>query len=467
MKMKQMSNIILVLVMLLQLSACSFDGGRDFNEDGTELVEQNVTEDIADAEPKANTKPLYIIFNFDTEDNRGSEPNLIEGDLTQFGIEENCGIDYIMDTFDAYGAKANFFVNVYEYANYDEDGEYMASLLKHISDRGFEIGLHTHYNENLEFYNKELTEYSFEEQKNILKFGTDFIENATGKRTVVHRGGSYCANEDTIEALKELGVEIDSSFWYGSLHNEFPKIDSSEKYSNQIFKLDENLTEMPVISVFDGNNWRKLDIDSLSYENLIDTFEIMQKSEDFNCVQIMAHSFSFMDINSEKETEPLIVDGSKKIYGEDTADKEKLEKLLNYISESENMEIITFEEYLNKNLDIPDLNENGSFIYLANEELAFRSNMIEFSQDGNLINMKNCFESSEAVQYAWNITDMSGNLISKTKYAEDATMNYDFSGKSGIFKVKSYVAHPDGRKVSIWCAKITVENGEIINLERL
>ena len=56
---------------------------------------------------------LYVIFTVDVEDNRGNEPHLIEGDLREFEIQENCGVDYIMDTFEKYKYKAVFFVNIY------------------------------------------------------------------------------------------------------------------------------------------------------------------------------------------------------------------------------------------------------------------------------------------------------------------------------------------------------------------
>lgn len=455
---RRVISLLLACTMVMQVVGCASDKEIDVKTDVTEETEEVVSTE----------KPLYVICNFDVEDKRGNEPNLIEGDLSRFGIAENCGVDYIMDTFETYGGKATFFVNVYEYPCYDEDGEYMSSLLKRMSDRGFEVGLHTHSNSELGdgFYSKDLTNYSKEEQEKILKFGVDFIENATGIQPISHRGGAYEVNSDTLAALEKLGMRIDSSLYKERVGNELAGLYEQEKYSNQAFKISEQLMEIPIVNVFNGKKWLKLDFKEMSYEELIDAVNAVQKSGDFNCVQIMAHSFTFIRQEGNEGEEPLLTEGNRLIYGEDTKEKHKLESFLKYVSETNNMELVSFEEYLNMDLEIPELKENGSYIYLKNEPLAFRNSMIEIKRDASVVTMYNSFESSERIQYAWYVTDEGGEVVYATDYQENADAEFDFIGKSGVFTLKAYVKDEADNKVSSNFATVKVDNGEILSIER-
>lgn len=418
----------------------------------------------SDTQTFAKKDPLYVIFNFDVEDNRGSEPYLIEGDLSEFGIEENCGVDYIMDTFDTYGAKACFFTNVYEYQNYDSDGAYMTSLLQRMNERGFEIGLHTHPNQYLDFYKKVLTACSYEEQVKILQFGIDFVENAIGKKPVVHRGGSYRVNDETFAALKQVGCPIDSSFWKGNAFNEFTERYRGKNLGNQNFYTEEGVVEIPVINLFNGSEWRKLDLEWLSVEEIINCFEFFYESEDYNCVQIMGHSFSFSRLHGEPGEIPLVQDGNKSIYGPKYVNKKKLEALLDYISKTDNIEIVTFEEYLKLNLDMPELGEDGSPIYLANEHLAFQPSDILAERSGSLVTLRNSFEGSVPLQYNYVTYNERSEKVDTGEYTDSPEYTIDFLGKSGTFTVKAYVRDDNDNRSSCFSTEIVVEDGKIIQV---
>ena len=157
--------------------------------------------------PQANISnrenKLQVIFTIDTEDKYGNIPNMIECD---FGEDGNCGVDWIMDAFEAYDMRAVFFVNIYEHLRYsDEYDGYMENLLARISSRGHEVGLHSHSEETLDFYLDELTDCTYEQQEKIISYGVDFIEEHTGKKPISFRGGGYKVNDDTFDILEKQG----------------------------------------------------------------------------------------------------------------------------------------------------------------------------------------------------------------------------------------------------------------------
>lgn len=130
-------------------------------------------------------KKLKMIITIDTENNVSAVPNAIECD---FGIEGNCGVNYIMEQFEKRKMRGVFFTNIYEHSNYHGDwANYIEKLVGRIFSRNHEVGLHTH--ENPPIFPKVLREYDYDEQKKIIEYGTNFIKEITGKSPISHRGG--------------------------------------------------------------------------------------------------------------------------------------------------------------------------------------------------------------------------------------------------------------------------------------
>lgn len=294
----------------------------------------------------AEKHAINLILTVDVEDANGSAPYRIEGDI---GLEENCAMPYIMDTFEAYDMPAVFFVNVYEEPLYNGtpyEG-YMASLCKEIHDRGFEVALHTHNcSKNSVFCSGNLRDYGYEDQLRILEWGTSFIEAATGQKPIAFRGGAYGVNFDTFQALEKLGYKYDSSSYYGHEGNRFGKHKTVSLVSRAPGNT-EKLIEFPVVIVFNRNGKiSKLDLDRLSYEEIVDVLEMMQRTPGFKTAQLMLHSYSFERLSPEAEDElPIVENGKKPIYGEDAADKEKLKRLLAYLRDHPYINVVDFREY--------------------------------------------------------------------------------------------------------------------------
>lgn len=402
---------------------------------------------------------LDVIFTVDVECQFGNIPYRIEGDLSEFGIKENCGINYIMDTFSAYDAKLVCFVNIYEHALYEP--EYMPSLLRRIAQRGHEVALHAHKppSRQLPFFAKDLFNCSLEEQKQIIAYGRDYIFQATGKYPVSYRAGGYSANDFIFEALHDTGFRIDSSVYYMHRNNHFKEYSNRK---NQIFRAN-GIIEFPIVVVWNGHIWRKLDINSLTEDELISTFEIIRKSNIYNAVQCMFHSFSFTNADSVIKVKNF---GKSFIYEERKSEKKKLENLLKFLRSSDKYRILTFEEYLKEDPYVPE----DDVIYLANRELtAFKYSDIEVLYDENVLTLVNHFKL-DGIQYAYYFRPVERQGQGPkydSQYQSNNTYRIELNKDSnGIYYVKAYVNYKGGKGTSIIPYFVRISHGKVLSVER-
>jgi len=322
---------------------------------------ETITRDLDYSLTEAHN-PINLIFTIDVEDCRGGVPNLIEGNLGEKG---SYGVDYIMDTFEKHDMKAVFFTNVYEDINYSGEYEdYMENLVADIDSRGHEVALHSHENSLLgDFYNKSIANYDVEQQTEIIEYGCSFIEKATGRRPVSYRGGAYIANDDTFEAMRRCGIKYDSSSFYFHENNAF----SGYAAVNQSYDVN-GVMEFPVVSIYDcSGKENKMDIDRLSWEQLIAVIRQMQLKEDFPVLQIMFHSFTFLEQNPYGQQVSIIDEGDKQVYGVDIPDRESFEHLLEAISQDDSINVITFRDLEEMNYQAPSLSSDDIF-YVPTEK---------------------------------------------------------------------------------------------------
>lgn len=300
--------------------------------------------------------PIYLIITVDVEDERGGVPNLIEGDLGDKGI---WGVDYIMEQLEKRDMHGVFFTNVYENVNYTGEYEgYMEELVRRIDSRGHEVALHSHENPLLtDFFDKTIDSYEVDRQTEIIEYGCSFIENATGRRPISYRGGSYIANDDTYEALRRCGIRFDSTSFYFHYNNRF----SSYAAINQSFAVGD-IIEFPVISIYDrSGKENKLDIDRLFWQEVIDIIRQMQRQEDFPAVQIMFHSFTFLEHNPYGDDTPIYDEGNKQIYDVDVPDYHNFEALLDAVAQDDTIQVVTFRELAELGYTAPDLDSDAVF----------------------------------------------------------------------------------------------------------
>ena len=171
---------------------------------------------------------LYIFPTIDVEGVHGRNP-FAQMALGDIGLHENWGTLRLAELFQEHNVTATFFVDVYESSLYG--GAIVQKLCQDIHECGQEVGLHTHpswrddprdfkWLRKLKaansFFPQEkdfLFKCSLEEQVEILRWGAEFIHSSTGHYPVSHRAGGYGANINTLKALKEVGVPMDSSMF--------------------------------------------------------------------------------------------------------------------------------------------------------------------------------------------------------------------------------------------------------------
>lgn len=291
---------------------------------------------------------LRVVITVDVE----QAPSLAE---CEFSNGESCGISYIMDQLEQRNMRGVFFTNVYEHPACP-DG-YMAGLVKRMSQRGHEVALHAHPNPKLDFYQKSLYGCSYQEQLKILGYGTEYIQKHTGKRPISFRGGACSCNEATFRVLSELGYRIDSSCFYGAPE----KGECRPKYFrslNQVTKIG-SLTEFPVVVVSDrSGSMQKFDLNALDTKDLIALTEDMKARKGFSAVQFMLHSFSFLE-QSDQSSDPSF--STKDGCAIDRNLTKRFEDFLDYLKNDPGIEVVTFEEYAEKELPLPPLWGDGVF----------------------------------------------------------------------------------------------------------
>ena len=133
----------------------------------------------------------------------------------------------------------------------------MRDACKLLKDLGQDVQLHTHPGwridkrdsiklQNLKLSNSYLcsrkdfmTKLCLNEQIDILNHGKDIINDWIGTEVIAHRSGGYSINENTVKALKNVGIKIDSSMQilHPNCHFNFSK--------NSLYNKD-GLIEIPV-----------------------------------------------------------------------------------------------------------------------------------------------------------------------------------------------------------------------------
>jgi len=300
-------------------------------------------------------RKLYIFITVDTEDKYGEIPYLFECD---FGDKGSCGVNYIMDELEKRDMHGVFFTNIYEHNNFHNEYEnYMEKLVKRISQRGHEVGLHDH--KNVKIYRE--TYLNYESVSDIISYGTDFIKRHTGKEPVSYRGGAYRCSDVLLKVLSDKSYKVDASYYVTHPINGGRNINTVYHSFNQVTKI-ENLLEFPIINCFnDKGQLKKFDINWLDYKELVDITEQMKKRDGFNAASLIFHSFSFIDQKGSDNQEPVFVCGNHKAYGISKPLMKRFEDFLDYLYNDPDIEVVTYEEYLKLNLPLPSFWNDGIF----------------------------------------------------------------------------------------------------------
>jgi len=263
----------------------------------------------------------------------------------------NFGLERILSILEENGIKGVFFFNVYEYI--PTRNWWIKSMASDIDNRGHDIQLHTHpqwaYNKDKPF----MHQYTLKEQIEIISTGKQLLLEWTRKPIIAHRAGAYGANINTIKALEENKIFLDSSFFFS---HGWCKLNGEGKgfKANRVSRYGL-VTEIPVnvfyiqdvpsifagarpvqnISKYDINQWIDEHILMRAIDNALDA--------KIDIIVFFLHSFSFIETRSDGKQIPR-VDVIR-----------KFQNILRYLKEK-NINFVTFRQ-------IEDLRKSGLLRY--------------------------------------------------------------------------------------------------------
>ncbi|MBI5747762.1 MAG: polysaccharide deacetylase family protein [Nitrospinae bacterium] len=240
---------------------------------------------------------MYLLITIDTENPYKDTPM---EDWIYCNFNGECfGIERIMNALDKHGIRGTFFVDVYE--RYNSGNEKIADVCRLIDKKGHDVELHTHPVEG------NLSDMPFEKQKEIISDGVKFISSILNKSPVAHRAGSYMADLDTLKALKENGILIDSSNFFEVSPLGITK--NRAIFYDGVFEIPVTYFHVPfkpIIKLIGKTLGRKIfyngnckyDINWCSLSGLKSMIERYRRA-DVRIVNLFMHSFSFIDEESQ------------------------------------------------------------------------------------------------------------------------------------------------------------------------
>lgn len=297
---------------------------------------------------------IYVLITVDTEnpqfpllDNKYNSDILLPEHNTQFD-----GIFTLFTLLEALDLKATFYLDIYEKELFGE--KYEATLIDEIMKRGHDIQLHTHPVWLMDSVNRKkvyMWDYTYDEQIQILDYGIDTIKKMSGKTVIAHRGGSYGINDDTIKALKTVGISYDSSVFSMNCKTKKCFADNGVTGGNAI-RCENGVTELSISKYYTFNQdniWekrmrkddmaqRKVDINFTSLSKIKKIVSLF-KMHQIHYLNLFMHSFSFY----------------KCFYGWKAKYEKNLQqdlrlivetyKILEYLKSNKSIEVVTVDQF--------------------------------------------------------------------------------------------------------------------------
>jgi len=252
-------------------------------------------------------KKINVFITVDTEDSIGGafkDANLkpVGPEKRVFGEIENkeYGIPLIMDIASRYECHITFFVETVNKYCFGE--EETRKVCQYILNHGHDVQLHIHP-EYLNFtltdprqmkFSDRIGNYKIEKQIELLREGIRILTENGAPRPIAFRAGGFAANEDTLNALREIGFLIDSSYNRAYLQNPCLFEDNGTNdlsYQNGIW-------EFPVTNFIESTKLRPkrfmpMDINGVDFHEM--KFVLNQaKTKGPRNITIVLHSFSFI-----------------------------------------------------------------------------------------------------------------------------------------------------------------------------
>lgn len=283
---------------------------------------------------------MYITITVDTENlqtplkNNDYDFNVIDYEVNK----ENITSSRLINIFGKYKISAVFFLAINEIDKFGK--ETYKNLISKLNKAEQDIQIHSHpFWSDKDKKRINMYEYTLQEQKKLIKNMINDLKELGCSNILAHRAGAYGANNDTIEALKENSIFIDSSYFY---HHSNCQIKANKV--NAFSKLN-GLLEIPVtgffritylkfffINIHLKKQFIKTDLNSSTLDELIYFVEEAKKNG-LNFMNFFLHSYSLMSFNKATKSFTLNDKEEKKLLG-----------FLEYLNTQEDIKIINFKQ---------------------------------------------------------------------------------------------------------------------------
>ena len=304
---------------------------------------------------------LTIVPTIDVEGMHGMRPfaQMVLGEVD--GTRALWGVGKIADICARNAAPATFFVDVYEHVFWGE--EVLRDVCRDLTRQGMDVQLHTHpawRDDPHDFtwlrqlkaqrgfrpqHQDFMTKLDKETQADVLRHGIDKLTTWIGKRPVAHRSGGYSINQDTVAALREVGIGLDSSMYCGHPHSHLAWSRNAVVDREGLLELPVTLLEYAFVLPWAGTVYRKpmkTDVDTCSLDEL-KAYVLQGRDLGLTLMNLFMHSYSLVDFDVDYRT---FVPGR--------ADAEKLDQFLAWAQEQDGVRIMDCAGVLSRYREVPE-----------------------------------------------------------------------------------------------------------------
>ncbi len=218
------------------------------------------------------------------------------------------GVSYQLDVLAAHGLKATFFVE--GLCASAAGDEVLRRLVGEIQSKGQEVQLHLHPewlqwmgNPPIPSQGRELiAEFSASEQRQLIGIARENVVRAGAENIMAFRAGDYAAGANTLEALADNGIRIDTS--YNACHAK-SLADVSELEGAQQPVEVSRVWEFPVAVWSDGlGSHRPAQLCSCSASEMQGSLVSAWKNG-WKCFVIVSHSFELLKKRRQRASRPM------------------------------------------------------------------------------------------------------------------------------------------------------------------
>jgi len=211
---------------------------------------------------KPRSEPLFICLTIDCE---SKFRNKIEIEKRYYHINFYQSCLELNELLEQYGWRATFFINYPEIKIFQNEKDSPSYLIKILVEGGQDIELHLHPALINPEKNPDLSYYSKQQIRKMIREGKELLASLTNKEIIAFRAGGYSVGraEKIINILEEEGFIVDSSVMPGANNLHQAKFDFSKAPYLNWYHPDYNdfstpgnakIIELPITTIIKTNN---------------------------------------------------------------------------------------------------------------------------------------------------------------------------------------------------------------------